>query len=262
MYLRKYRFLFSRRIIQVGILFFFLAGNIWGWSVLRGNLSAAELFEIVPLADPYHVSQMFAALSLPATEALTGAAIVFLFYAVLAGRAFCGWVCPMNIITDAANWLRKKLGISSSVRMDRNVRYWIIGLSLIISALLSIAAFEWVSPISMLHRGVVLGMGFGWLAVLSVFLFDLLVIKDGFCGHVCPLGGFYALTGRFSIIKPGFDNEKCNACMKCIDTCPEKQVLHMVGKEDGLILSGECTNCGRCIEVCDPEAIQFRNRFK
>ncbi len=239
----------------------FIAGSAYGWAILKGNLSAAMLFGVIPMTDPFHVSQMLSSLVIPASEAFIGAIIVFAFYAVIAGRAFCGWVCPMNIITDAANWLRKKLGINDTAQFNRDVRYWVLVLSLGLSIILGVAAFEWLSPISMLHRGLIFGMGFGWIAVLSVFLFDLLITKNGFCGHVCPLGGFYALTGRFNIIKPKYIHERCTACMKCIEICPEKQVLDTVGKKSGLVLSGECINCGRCIDVCDDKAMLFSSRL-
>ena len=113
----------------------------------------------------------------------------------------------------------------------------------------------------MLHRGIIYGMGLGWTAVAAVFLLDLLVVKNGFCGHICPLGGFYSIIGRYNIIKPRYIDERCTNCMKCIDMCPEKQVLHMVGKASGLVLSGECINCGKCVEVCDDDAIHFSSRF-
>jgi ferredoxin-type protein NapH len=50
-------------------------------------------------------------------------------------------------------------------------------------------------------------------------------------------------------------------CSKCLDICPEKQVLHMVGEKSGAVRSGECTNCGRCIEVCDESALKFSNIY-
>jgi ferredoxin-type protein NapH len=261
MLLRNYKFLIARRVTQIMVIFLFFAGNAFGWSVLKGNLSAAMLLEVVPMSDPFHVLQMFAAMTVPSSEALIGAGLVIAFYAILAGRAFCGWVCPMNIVTDTANWIRNVLGIEDTWQMSRNIRYWIVGLSLVISFFIGVAAFEWISPISMLHRGIIYGMGFGWAAVLTVFLFDFLVMKNSFCGHLCPLGGFYALVGRFNIIKPRHDKEKCSLCMKCFEKCPEKQVLHIVGKQSGLVLSGECINCGRCVEVCDDNSIFFSSNF-
>jgi len=49
--------------------------------------------------------------------------------------------------------------------------------------------------------------------------------------------------------------------MKCLDVCPERQVLHMVGKQSGAVLSGECINCGRCMEVCNDNAVRFGNIY-
>ena len=31
----------------------------------------------------------------------------------------------------------------------------------------------------------------------------------------------------------------------------------MITKTSMPVLSGECTNCGRCVEVCDDEALNF-----
>ena len=137
------------------------------------------------------------------------------------------------------------------------VRYKVIVLALILSAFTSVAAFEIVSPISMLHRGIVFGMGMGGAAVLSIFLFDLFAVKNGWCGHICPLGGFYSVASKLSIIRVKHNQPNCTLCMKCKDVCPEKQILSLIGKESGDVTSGECTNCGRCIEVCDDDALSF-----
>jgi len=112
----------------------------------------------------------------------------------------------------------------------------------------------------MVHRGIVFGLGFGWAAMLIIFLFDLFVLKNGWCGHICPLGGFYSLLGKFSLIRVLHSEENCTLCMKCKDVCPEHQVLHMIGKESLSVTSGECTNCGRCVEVCDDDALGFSIR--
>ena len=176
---------------------------------------------------------------------------------------FCSWVCPINIVTDAANWLRRKLGIShiqKRVYMSRNIRFWVLGLSLVLSLLMGLTAFELVSPISILHRGLIFGMGFGFAVVLIIFFFDLLVHENGWCGYVCPLGGFYSLIGKFSLIRVRHNVDNCTECMKCKDVCPEKEVLFMVTKFSETVKMGACTNCARCIDVCDDNALNFSIR--
>ncbi|OIP54850.1 MAG: quinol dehydrogenase ferredoxin subunit NapH [Helicobacteraceae bacterium CG2_30_36_10] len=259
----SYRYLILRRFTQISLLVLYFGGNAWGWSVLRGNLSSSRIFDFIPMSDPYAALQMLAAGALLSVDLLIGAAVVTLFYLLIGGRAFCSWVCPVNMITDAANFLRTKIEINrlqGKQPASRDMRYWIFALSLVISFAMGIAAFEFISPISMVHRGIVFGLGFGWAAMLIIFLFDLFVLKNGWCGHICPLGGFYSLLGKFSLIRVLHSEENCTLCMKCKDVCPEHQVLHMIGKESLSVTSGECTNCGRCVEVCDDDALGFSIR--
>jgi ferredoxin-type protein NapH len=118
-----------------------------------------------------------------------------------------------------------------------------------------------ISPIGIVSRGLVFGVGFGSILILSVFIFDLFAIKNGFCGHICPLGGFYSIIGRFSILRVKHNKDKCTLCMKCTVVCPEKPVLNMIGKRSDFVSMGECTNCARCIEVCDDDALSFDIRL-
>jgi len=254
----NYRYLFFRRTTQIGLLFLYFGANAWGWTALMGNLSSSSILGIIPLSDPYAVLQMLAAGAVLAVDLVVGALIITIFYFVVGGRAFCSWVCPINLVTDAAAFLRRKIKVDDFAKKQpatRNLRYWVLALSLIISFAMGVAAFEFISPISMLHRGIIFGMGFGWAAVLIIFNFDLLVLKNGWCGHICPLGGFYSLVGKYSLVRVHHTQENCTLCMKCKVVCPEQQVLYMIGKETMPVLSGECTNCARCIEVCDDDAL-------
>lgn len=258
--LNKYRFMIARRITQVSVMVLYILANVYGVNILMGNLSSSMFLNTIPLSDPYAVFQMLFAGAILSFDVLLGAFIITMFYLVIGGRAFCSWICPVNIITDTANYLRRKFGfnqIQKKQPASRNIRYWVIALSLVISYLMGIAAFELISPVSMVHRGIIFGLGFGWATILVIFLFDLFVLKNGWCGHICPLGGAYSLIGKFSLIRVHHDEPKCTACMKCKEVCPENQVLFMVTKTSMPVLSGECTNCGRCVEVCDDDALNF-----
>ena len=50
--------------------------------------------------------------------------------------------------------------------------------------------------------------------------------------------------------------------MDCFEVCPEPQVIKpaLKGADQGIgpiILDANCTNCGRCIDVCDKDVFQF-----
>jgi len=259
----KNKYLILRRITQISLMTLYFGANAWGWTFITGNLSSSLILGTIPMSDPYAVLQMFTAGALIASNVFLGALVAVLLYGLVGGRAFCSWVCPVNIITDSANYLRRKLGFNEIQKKQpatRNMRYWVIALSLVISVGFGVTAFEFISPISMVHRGIIFGMGFGWAAIVVIFLFDLFVLKNGWCGHICPLGGFYSIIGSFSLIRVKHQEEKCTLCMKCKEVCPENQVLFMVGKSSEQVLSGECTNCARCIEVCDDDALNFSIR--
>jgi ferredoxin-type protein NapH len=262
-FIYKHRFLISRRVTQITLLFLYFGANAWGWSILDGNLSSSKIVGIIPMSDPFAVLQMIVAGAVIAVDIIIGALIVLGIYMIVGGRVFCSWVCPVNIITDMASYLRRKLKIDNvekPYKMSRRVRFWAIAITLILSSIMGLSAFEFISPVSMVHRGIIFGLGFGWATIMIIFLFDLFILKNGWCGHVCPLGGFYSLVGKYSLVRVDHNEEQCTLCMECKVVCPEIQVLHMIGKSSEQVLSGDCTNCGRCIEVCNDDALNFSIR--
>jgi ferredoxin-type protein NapH len=262
--LRFLRFTLARRIVQFGILVAFFGTAHWGWTLagqplLAGNLSAAKIAGAIPMADPFAVLQMLAARHWLATEVLLGAVVVLAIYALIGGRTFCGWVCPMNVVTDAAEWTRNKLRLRSDLlRVTPAARYAALVLALVLSAVAGIAAFEWVSPIAMLHRELVFGAGLGLTAALGVFAFDFAIVRRGWCGHVCPLGAFWALAGKGGQVAVRYDAASCTRCGDCVKACPEPRVINFQTLEaTGRIAPGECLNCGKCIAVCPESSLRF-----
>lgn len=264
------RFTLARRAVQFGVLLAFYGTMHWGWTafgrpLLAGNLSAAEVAGALPLADPFAVLQMLVAQHWPAGEVLLGAAITLGAYALVGGRAFCAWVCPMNVVTDAAFWLRQRVGLATvaGAPIGAPARYWFLALALLVSAVAGVAAFEWVSPIAMLHRELIYGVGLGLTAALAIFVFDALVLRHGWCGHLCPLGAFWAIVGRAGQVKVAFDDASCTRCGDCVKVCPEPRVLHFgQAAARAMIASGECTGCGRCIAICPESSLRFGLRTR
>jgi ferredoxin-type protein NapH len=258
------RFTLARRVSQLGVLLLFFGTFHWGWTlfaqpIAQGNFSSSEWFGMLALADPFAVLQMLVAGFSVESAALLGAGTVLIAYGLVGGRVWCAWFCPVNLVTDLASWTRDRLGLRDAFRLNRNVRYFVLALALILSALVGVAAFEWISPIGMAHRGVIYGMGLGWTALLGIFLLDLLILRHGWCGHLCPLGAFYALLGRATAqVRVRFDAPTCTHCGDCAKVCPEPQVLNLKqATRVGWISSGECTNCGRCVTHCPEDTLSF-----
>ena len=79
---------------------------------------------------------------------------------------------------------------------------------LLVSAFIGAAAFEFISPIGIFARGVAFALGFGWTWLIAIFLFDAFVLKNGWCGHICPVGAMYSIVGAKSLIRVYHNKDK------------------------------------------------------
>ncbi|MES0825086.1 quinol dehydrogenase ferredoxin subunit NapH [Ruegeria sp. SCP11] len=262
----SHRFLLLRRTSQLFFLALFLLGPWFGVWVVQGTLAGSLTLGVLPLTDPLVLLQSLVAGHWPELTALIGGLIVLVAYALIGGRVYCSWVCPINPVTDAANWLHRKLDLPKGWQPKRSTRLWVLATVLIVSALMGVIAWELVNPITMLHRGLIFGAGFVWAMIAGIFVFDLFVSRHGWCGHICPVGAFYGLIGSKSLLRVSAANRAaCDDCMDCYAVCPENQIISpaLKGKPGTtpLILSPDCTNCGRCIDVCAVNVFNFTNRF-
>lgn len=266
-WLVAHRWLILRRLTQLSILALFLAGPWFGLWIVKGNLAYSYTLDFLPLTDPYVLLQSLLTGHVPERLAIVGALIVVVLYLLVGGRVYCSWVCPVNLVTDAAAWLRGRLGIKGGAHLSRQARYWVLGMTLVLALASGSIAWELVNPVSMLHRGLIFGFGATWMVILAVFLFDVFVMNRGWCGHLCPVGAFYSILGRWSPLRvTALRRDKCNDCMDCFAVCPEhhviKPALKCAAQGFGpVILSPNCTNCGRCIDVCSEDVFEFGSRF-
>ncbi len=275
-WIRSHKWLLMRRASQLSIIGLFLLGplgSIWFlgeleeelW-LIKGNLVSSVVLDTVPLTDPFVYLQTLFADQAFETTALIGALIVLLFYLAVGGRVYCSWVCPMNMVTDSASWLRRKLGLKRKCDLSPNIRFWLLGLVMILALMSGKLLWELVNPVTLLQRSIFYGFGLGWIMVVGIFLYDLLWSRNGWCGHLCPMGAFYSLLGRFSLLRiRTARREACDDCMDCFAVCPEPQVIRptLKGEEGASVVIDEsqCTNCGRCIDICGPDVFRYGGRF-
>ncbi|MHB1292228.1 MAG: quinol dehydrogenase ferredoxin subunit NapH [Sulfuricella sp.] len=259
----SHKWLILRRFSQLTILALFMLGPLAGVWIVKGNLAYSLTLDILPLTDPYVLFQSLLTGHIPEKPGLIGAAIILAFYFLVGGRVYCSWVCPVNLVTDGAAWMRGRLGIKGGAQISRKMRYWVLAMTLVVAGASGTIAWELINPVSMLHRGLIFGLGTAWAIVLAVFLLDLFVSQKAWCGHVCPVGAFYSLLGKWSPLRvSAVKRDVCNDCMDCFAVCPEPQVIRpaLKGAKQNIgpaILSPNCTNCGRCIDVCSKDVFRF-----
>ncbi len=264
---RAHKWLVLRRAAQLSVIGLFLLGPAAGIWLVKGHISSSRTLDVLPLSDPYILLQSLVAGHVPETTALLGALIVIAFYAAIGGRVYCAWVCPINIVTDGAHWCRERLGLSKGWQPRRGTRLWLLVATLVVSALTGTIAWEVVNPVSLVYRELIFGMGLAWSIVLAIFLFDLALSRRGWCGHLCPVGAFYGLLGAASLLRVGAKGrERCDECMACFAVCPEPHVITPAlrdgpGAAGPVILARDCTNCGRCIDICPLDVFGFTHRF-
>jgi ferredoxin-type protein NapH len=203
----------------------------------------------------------------PEGLALIGAGVVIAFYALVSGRAYCSWVCPINPVTDAAHWVHDRLGLNKGWQPKPNTRYFVMGAMLAASALTGVIAFELINPITAVYRAILFGGAWAIGLVAAVFLFDVFVSRRGWCSHLCPVGAAYGLIGSKSLVRVvAPKREACDDCLDCYAVCPEPHVITpaLRGADKGIapvIVGRDCTACGRCIDVCSENVFRFSHRF-
>jgi ferredoxin-type protein NapH len=261
----RWRWWLARRGVQIAVLAAFAGAPWFGAPLVRGTLASSVWLGTVPLSDPLLVAQMSAAGHDVAASAWLGAALVALCIALIGGRVFCGWVCPINLVTDAVHSARRALGWRGALlpRADRRLRLAVLALVLAGTAASGAIVWEWVNPITIVVRGVAFGAwGAAVAAVVAVVLCDVVLLKNGWCGHLCPVGALYALLGsRGAVRVHAARAEACTHCGACFEHCPEPQVIAPVlraGAAERSIIDHDCLRCGRCLEVCDEGVLRWQ----
>ena len=267
----SWRFYRWASVIAIHLLFFL--SFFIDVQMLEGTLNASRFLGF-HMVDPFTTLEVFIAQHHLPINLIIGTATIAAVYLLIGGRTYCGWVCPYSILADIAEYLHQKLiakGIIKKRVYNHKIRFLFWALFLGLSAATGLIIFETINVIGILTRVIVYGWSVAIIWVLVVFLMDVFYAKRAWCTYVCPIGTTYGFLGWVSATRIEW-NDNCDHCMACHGVCPEPHVLELTKakydkarKEKGIkrenILNGDCTLCGRCIDVCHSDALGYNFRL-
>jgi polyferredoxin len=185
------------------------------------------------------------------------------------GRFVCGWLCPFGFFQDLLHKLPGRKG--KLPRALRWPKYFILLVFVLLLPIVSVYGVgigetwycKYLCPAGTLEAGIPLlllipplrqaiGLLFYWrLLLLAVTLLLAAYFYRFFCHCLCPLGAFYSLFNRFSLVRIHWQADRCTSCGKCRLACrsgldPTRELM-----------SPECIVCGECVRQCPEQALAF-----
>ena len=284
---RRGRYTLARRFLQIIVFSLFSIQLVIVWKIIEGSLASSRFLGRIPFIDLFaFVEEVVSSKTLPSVESIVALLVVASLYFFL-GRAFCGWICPLDLIL--ALFERKIWEKNTKYTPPRRIRkreivvpLVVVAIYLFLSFIYGYPFFTTLSPIASTTKlssiligviynipGAVIGLVLGWttillgVVVLNTVADRLFGVKRLWCRYLCPVGFIYGvLFNKSSSLKIYVDSpEKCINCMLCSNTCPMSIDVHSFVKEkhvDDL----RCIMCGRCIEVCPTRVFSFSTRFR
>lgn len=250
--------LILRRAVQVSFLVFIVAASV-RHNLIGEAATAASIDALCPLGGLETlwrslVEGQYVPKTHPSNVVL---GIGLLVGTILAGAAFCGWVCPFGTLQDGLTWVRSRLRLPQvkiSTKVDRWLRYGrFIVLALILFKTISTVKL-WFSSYDP-YRTI---LGLSWLFEFNLseqwpaYLVAGLVLAASFwiprawCKYMCPLGGAISLLGNLSFLRIRRQADSCKSCGVCETPCPVG--IAIVNAKPHL--SSDCIGCLACVEAC------------
>ena len=172
---------------------------------------------------------------------------VSLVAALIFGRVYCGYACPMNTLMIPIEWLSKKLKLQTADTpkwLKNGYFTWItLGISVAVM-LLSKRLLHVDLPI----------LPF-WL-VMSI-LITLRYKPAVFHNLICPFGALQRTFGRFARLSEKVDKDACVGCKLCEKACPSNAILVSSEDKKAMIKTELCHQCTNCRQVCPKDAIHY-----
>ncbi len=259
-------------IISIHLLFFLsFAIDI---QVLEGTLNGSRFLGF-HMIDIFSTMQLYLATYQLPINMIIGTVTIILLYLFVGGRSYCAWVCPYGLLSEIGEKIHNTLvnkKIIKSRTFDNRIRHFFWLIFLVLSFTSGYLVFETFNVVGILSRFIAYGWSVALSWVLAVLLIEIFFSRRAWCKYICPIGTTYGYIGRISATRIKW-NDNCDHCMVCHDVCFENQVLEITKAKydkqreeknitEEFIVGADCTLCGRCIDVCHADALEFDFRLK
>lgn len=182
--------------------------------------------------------------------------VTVMFFTIIIGRWFCGWICAFGTYNDLIHHISKKIfkiNFKVNEKVDNIFKYakFIVLLVIIIlgwnnknnvlQGLSPWQAFASLTDPKILFSNMLIGLILLLLITIGAFF-----IERFFCRYLCPLGAIFFIISKFGITKINKPKEHCGKCRACTNNCSMGLKLYKINTAKG----GDCINCLKCAEVC------------
>ena len=194
---------------------------------------------------------------------------------VILGRFVCGFLCPFGWLQDLLHKIPGKKLSTKKLKPLRYLKYAVLLLAVVLLPALVVndvgmgdpffckyicpqGVLEGAIPLSAVNEGIRSALGSLFtqkLIILVVVVVLSILFYRPFCKWICPLGAFYALMNKVSLLGIKVDEHKCVSCGKCAKAC--KMDVDITKSPNHT----ECIRCGKCITACPTDALSFHYGF-
>lgn len=194
---------------------------------------------------------------------------------VLLGRFICGFLCPFGWLQELLHKIPSKKLSTKKLKPLTYLKYIILLLAVVLLPTLAVndvgmgdpffckyicpqGVLEGAIPLSLVNEGIRAALGTLFVQKLFILLAAValsILFYRPFCKWICPLGAFYALLNKISLLEIKMDEQKCVSCGKCAASCKMDVDVRKTPNH------AECIRCGKCITACPAEALCFHYGF-
>ncbi|MDZ7266486.1 MAG: 4Fe-4S binding protein [candidate division KSB1 bacterium] len=185
--------------------------------------------------------------------------LAILTLGVLLQKSFCGWLCPIGLLSEL-HWKLGRRLFGGNLRVPkwldwplRALKYLLLGFFLYaifwqmdlpaLTAFIN-SPYNQVADIKMLYFFEHIDRT--TLRIIGVIALLSLPVKNFWCRYLCPYGALLGAGSLLSPVKITRNPERCIDCSLCTKACPANIKVHQVKR----VYSDECMACLACARVC------------